>query len=234
MGYDDAAHELLLAVMEEWNQAGILPTLRAVTSEVWPRNLDRHEPDLGDDAMTLGVQSSRNVRNLAARRLEDAGIDARVEEQSLRIKHAGRVLHINKTTATSPSWDPDSQRWDDSEVRLLGAQANSQAYYPSGGTLFPLPAKSPDALKHLHMTWQGLEGGPTRAWVGFPRLGYILWFAVAPLAEADPVHRTLRPTAALPASSPNFDAMDTPEPAVTLKLRDGVAGGARPTATEQP
>jgi len=59
-------------------------------------------------------------------------------------------------------------------------------------------------------------------------------FAVAPLAEADPVHRTLRPTAALPASSPNFDAMDTPEPAVTLKLRDGVAGGARPTATEQP
>lgn len=233
MAYDDAAHDLLLTVVDDWSRAGILPTLRAVTSEVWPRNLDRHEPDLGDDPMTLGVQSSRNVRNLAVRRLEDAGIDARIEEQSLRIKHANRVLHINKAAAVSPSWDIDSQRWDDSEVRLLGAQANSQAYYPSDGALFPVRAGDPEALKHLHLTWQGLEGGPTRAWVGFPRLGDIPWFAVTPLAEADPVNRALRPPAAPLPPSPNFDAMQPRQPEVKLKPRNGTPGGVRPAGTEQ-
>jgi len=93
---------------------------------------------LGDDAGSAAVGRSVRWTGSASAR----GATANLEEQSLRIKHAGRVLHINKTTATSPSWDPDSQRWDDSEVRLLGAQANSQAYYPSGGTLFPLPAKN--------------------------------------------------------------------------------------------
>jgi hypothetical protein len=233
MVYDGAAQELLLAVVDDWTRAGILPTLRAVTSEVWPRNLDRHEPDLGDDAMSLGVQSSRNVRNLAVRRLQDAGVDARIEEQSLRIKHAGRVLHINKAAATSSIWDIDNQRWDDSEVRLLGAQANSQAYYPSDGTLFPVRARDPQTLRHLHLTWQGLDHGPTRAWVGFPRLGDIPWFAVAPLAEAAPVNRSGQPPAMPQASSPNFDAMKVRDVQVRLKQGDGALGGSRPAATEQ-
>ncbi|RBY92238.1 hypothetical protein DQ244_08065 [Blastococcus sp. TBT05-19] len=234
MAYDEAAQALLLEVIEDWTACGIFPTIREVTSEVWPRNLDRHEPDLGDDAMSLGVQSSRNVRNLAVRRLQEDGHDARVADHTLVVKRSGRVLHINKARAVSSAWDIDTQRWDDSEVRLLGARANSQAYFPSDGALFAVRAGDPQALKHLHLTWQGLEHGPTRAWVGFPRIGDVPWFAVAPLAEADPVQREHRPPVGPLQPSPNFDAMQTREPEVKLKPQgNGSQEGVRPAGPDQ-
>lgn len=233
MPYNAAAEALLGDVVKDWADRGILGTLRAVVTEVWPRNLDRHETDIGDDRMVLGVQSSRNVRNLAVMRLQDQGVDAAIVEHSLQVKHAGRVLHIGKARSSATAWSIDSQRWDDSEVRQFGAKANSQAYYPSEGALFPVRAGDPTALRHLHLTWQGLDGGVTRAWVGFPRSGDIPWFSVAPLAEADPMRRPIVLTGPVMPLSPNFDAMQSREPEVKLKPRDGERGGQRPAGTNE-
>jgi hypothetical protein len=215
--YDAAAQALLHEVTEDWFSAGILDPLRAVVSEVWRRNLDRHEPEIGDDRMVLGVQSSRNVRNLAVMQLQDHGIDASVVEHSLQVKHAGRVLHIGKARSSATNWDIDSQRWDDSEVRLSGAKANSRAYLPSEGALFPVRAGDPAALRYLHLTWQGLDSGATRAWLGFPRDGDLPWFAVAPLAEADPLRRPTAPSGPALPPQPNFDDIQVREPELRLK-----------------
>ena len=43
--------------------------LRPLIGEVWRTNLDRHETWLGDDTRSLGMQSSRNICNLAVERL---------------------------------------------------------------------------------------------------------------------------------------------------------------------
>ena len=233
MPYDDAASALLHEVVTDWAGAGILRPVRKVISEVWPRNLDRYEPDLGDDAMTLGVQSGRNVRNLAVRMLQEAGLDARIEDQSLRVKHAGRVLHINKVSSMSPSWHVDSQRWDDSEVRQFGAQANSQAYFPTQGALFPVRARDPQALQHLHLTWQGLEGGDTRAWIGFPRIGDTPWFAITPVAAEARAGRAGTPSTSPTTGSPKFDAMQVREPSINLKVSRGEHASAGTTGSSR-
>lgn len=225
MPYDDAAEALLRSVIDDWATQGILGTLRSVVDEVWPRNLDRFEPDLGDDRMVLGVQSSRNVRNLAVRRLENDGVQASVVDHSLQVKYAGRVLHIGKARSSATTWDIDSQRWDDSEVRQSGAMANSRAYFPSEGALFPVKASDPAALRYLHLTWQGLDNGATRAWVGFPRDGDIPWFAVAPLAAADPLRRPSAPAGPVLPPAPNYDAIQSREPEITIKRQKKNQGG---------
>lgn len=229
--YDDAADALLRDVIDDWVDRGILGSLRSVVAEVWPRNLDRHEPDIGDDRMVLGVQSSRNVRNLGVQRLQDQGIDAAVVDHSLQVKHAGRVLHMGKARSSATTWSIDSQRWDDSEVRQSGALANSRAYYPSDGALFPVRASDPAALRFLHLTWQGLDSGATRAWVGFPRDGDLPWFAVAPLAAADPLRRPSTPTGPM-TPPPNYDDIQASEPEVKLK-RDKGQKGQRPAGMDE-
>ncbi|NEK96611.1 hypothetical protein GCU67_20930 [Modestobacter muralis] len=233
MPYDAAAEALLDQVMKDWEGRGILGTLRSVVTEVWPRNQNRFETQLGDDNMVLGVQSSRNIQNLAVARLQERDVEAAIVEQSLQVKYAGRVLHIGKAPSTATAWSIDKQRWDDSEVRQLGAKANSQAYYPAEGALFPVRAGEPAALKHLHLTWQGLDGGITRAWVGFPRAGDLSWFAVAPLAAADPLQRPVLPSGPALPPAPNFDAMAEPETELKLKPRSGEREGQRPASGEQ-
>jgi hypothetical protein len=79
--------------------------------------------------------------------------------------------------------------------------------------LFPIRTGDLTALRHLHLTWQGLDGGVTKAWGRFPRSGDIPWFSVAPLAEADPLRRPITGPALPP--SPNFDAMQSREPEVS-------------------
>lgn len=231
--YDAAAEALLHDVIDDWASRGILGTLRSVVDEVWPRNLDRYEPDLGDDRMVLGVQSSRNVRNLAVRLLENNGVEASVVDHSLQVKYAGRVLHIGKARSSASTWDVDSQRWDDSEVRLSGAKANSRAYLPSDGALFPVRAGDPVALRYLHMTWQGLDNNATRAWVGFPRDGDIPWFAVAPLAAADPLSLPSATTGPVLPPSPNFDDIESPQPEIKIKRQGKDQGGQASSSGEQ-
>ncbi len=67
---DAAARALLDEVVAEWIEGGVLGDLSDLVRTVWRCNVDRYEPArLGDDALSLGVQSSRNVCSLAVRKL---------------------------------------------------------------------------------------------------------------------------------------------------------------------
>ena len=187
---DFAAQELLEQVTDEWAATGVLRVLRELVDQVWRTDLERYDHELGDDAMSLGMQASRNLCNLTVRRLQGRpGVLAR-DRRTLEIGYAGRVLHVGKAPSDSPTWDVDQVDWADSEVREHAAAANTAAYQSSSGTLFEnwdaLPGQNldPSALLHLHLTWQGLADGSTRSWLGFPQLGLRPWFAVLLLDDA--------------------------------------------------
>ncbi len=182
---DFAAQEFLEQVTDEWAAVGVLRVLCDLVDQIWRDDLARHRPDLGDDAMSLGMQASRNLCNLAVRRLQRLpGVRAR-DRKTLEVTYAGRVLHVGKAPSDSPTWEVNQVDWADSDVREQAAAANTGVYQSSSGTLFenwddPFPEQNldPSALRHLHLTWQGLADGSTRSWLGFPRLGSHPWFAV--------------------------------------------------------
>jgi len=187
---DVAAQEFLEQVTDEWAATGVLGVLRQLVDQVWRRDLARHDPELGDDAMSLGMQASRNLCNLTVRRLQGVPGVVAQDRKTLEVGYAGRVLHVGKAPSDSPTWAVDQVDWSESDVREAAAAANSAAYQPSSGTLFEgweaLPGQNldPSALLHLHLTWQGLADGSTRSWLGFPQLGSWPWFAVLLLDEA--------------------------------------------------
>jgi hypothetical protein len=229
---DAAARALLDDMVVEWTDGGVLGPLRTLVSTVWWRNLDRHEPALGDDAQSLGVQSSRNICNLAVSELKNRdGVHAR-DANTLEVTYAGRVLHISKVGSRSRAWDVGGIDWAQSEVRTTSAQANSEAYVPVEGTLFeplgPLPGQpaDPTALRHLHLAWQGFDDGGTRIWLGFPRLGEPAWFAVVLLDDNPGGSGGNRPDATGPMPTSDFDTLR--EPIVELARRDDRDGRARP------
>jgi hypothetical protein len=182
--------EFLREVVDDWWRRGPLAVIHALVGEVWRANVARYEPEVrGDDAQSLGVQSARNIVNLAARGCAGLPGVAVRGGSTLEVAFAGRVLHVGKATAEqSRSWDVWSIDWLGSDVRDRAAELNTAAYLPFGGTLLDglLPdVGAPAALSHLHLTWQGfVDDASARSWVGFPRAGSRPWFAVLPLTSA--------------------------------------------------
>lgn len=231
---DAAARALLDEVVVDWTNGGALSVLRELVPTVWRRNVDRYEPvRLGDDAVSLGVQSSRNLCNLAVRGLVGVpGVRAR-DVKTLEVTYQGRILHAGKVWSRSETWDVGSVDWSHSEVRTTSAEANTNAYLPVAGTLFEnmgaLPGQpvDPRVLRHLQLMWQGFDDGGTRTWLGFPRLGTDAWFAVV-LLDEDRGARGGRPVdgdAPVPPA-PDFDTLGEP------KL--GLARRAEREARQQP
>lgn len=228
MNDDRAAQELLSLVTEQWRQAGVLDVLCELVREVWRTDLDRYEPDLGDDATSLGVQASRNLCNLAVARLRGVpGVNAQ-NKKTLEIAFGGRVLHAGKAPSDAADWSVDHLDWAESDVRESAAAANSAAYQPTEGTLFedlePIAGQriNPDGLRHLHLTWQGFPDGGTRTWLGFPQLGLRPWYAVDLVDDAASTHLSSDDeTAVLTAPpSPDFDALGEPDvPVVRRRTR---------------
>jgi hypothetical protein len=183
---DHVAQRALDTAVVDLRDCGVLEPMRALVGDVWKTNCTRYEPKLGDDSLSLGIQSSRNICNRAAHILRGLpGVVAR-GGKTLEIHRLGRVMHIGKVPSESRSWSIDSISWDDSDVRHRGAEANSSAYVTLAGTLFegmgsfPGQPTDPAALGHLHMSWQGFADGTTRVWVGFPCLeAQRRWFAVS-------------------------------------------------------
>ena len=188
--YEDPQARLVLEeTVAAWSAAGILGVLRQLISEVWRTNLDRHEVRLGDDARTLGMQSSRNICNLAVERLRSLdGVLAR-DINTLEVLFQGRALHTHKLLPGAGAGSIWSIDWTQSEIRWTCAEANTRAYLPVAGTLFaqdgPLSEQpaDPNTLRNLHLAWQGQADGSTCAWAGFPRLGDVAWFAVVQLGD---------------------------------------------------
>lgn len=227
MTEDAAARALLNGVVVEWTDSSVLGVLRSIIDTVWKTNSDRHEHRLGDDAMTLGVQSSRNVCNLAVKALQGMeGVSAR-DLQTLEVGHLGRVLHIGKARSQSRSWNVNSIDWSQSEVRTTCADDNTRAYMPVDGSLFTaLPGQpaDPTALVQLHLTWQGFADGSTRAWFGFPRSGTDPWFAVVDLGVNGGGRGGVRPEGAgLVPPSGDFDTLGEPDLQLARRADDGAS-----------
>ena len=215
---DGAVQQLLAEVAEQWQRGGVLDPLCDLVRQVWRADLDRFEPELGDDLMSLGVQASRNLSNLAVRELSDVPHVIAQHKKTLEIGFGGRVLHAGKAPSDSSDWSIDHVDWSDSEVRESAAAANTAAYQSSAGTLFedlePVSGQriNPAALRHLHLTWQGFADGGTRTWLGFPQLGIRPWYAVMLLDDASLIGATLD-QAVVPgtAALPNFSDLHEPD-----------------------
>jgi hypothetical protein len=208
---DRVVQDLLVQVAEEWQQAGVLDVLCGLVREVWQADLDRYAPDLGDDLMSLGVQASRNLCNLAVRELRDVpGVIAQ-NKKTLEVAYGGRILHAGKAPSDASDWNVDHVDWAESDVRESAAAANSAAYQSIAGTLFedlePVDGQrvDPAALRHLHLTWQGFPDGGTRTWLGFPQLGLRPWYAVHLIDDAT-VGRQ-----ATSAATSDFDRLSEPD-----------------------
>jgi len=223
---DAAVRSHLEEVVRQGRADGPLGELCVLIDTVWRVNRERQDPKLGDDAQLLGLQCHRNILNLAkplVGEIDEVEVDG---AQTLEIRFAGKTLHTSKVTSRDPAWSPHLITWDDSDVRLRAARANTQVYAPSEGTLFaslldgaysPLSAK-PATLPFLHLAWQGLEEGGTRVFVGFPQINTSPWLAVMEIANGRPGTGGMpMPTDLSPTPSPDHDTLAEPE--VALKRR---------------
>jgi hypothetical protein len=225
---DHAAETLLKSVIAEWRGDGPLDDLERVVQDVWRTNVARHEPALGDDTISLGLQSARNICNRAVDELRGRpGVVVR-GGLTLDVRFAGRTLHVGKATPDpSRGWSVWSLDWASSDVRDDAARANWACYQPHTGTLLetlpPLPGQPVDVetLRYLHLAWQGfVDDGHCRAWLGFPSAGPQPWIAVLPLfdtAEGAGHGRSRIPRGLAGLSGPSYDQI--PEPPVPLTIR---------------
>ena len=231
MNDDQAVQELLVQVAEEWEEAGVLDVLCDLVRRIWRADLDRYQPDtMGDDPMSLGVQASRNLCNLAVRELRDVPGVLAQNKKTLEVAYGGRVLHAGKAPSDSLDWDVNHLDWAESDVRESAATANSAAYQSTAGTLFEdwgaLEGQrvNPAALRHLHLTWQGFPDGGTRTWLGFPQLGLRPWYAVLLVDDARLAGSEHDPATA--AEQPDFDALGEPDVQVIRRPRPAKKHGA--------
>jgi hypothetical protein len=230
---DDAACELLHDVVADWTTNGPLGVLHEIARRVWLTDVTRYEPDLGDDPLSLGIQASRNLCNLAVAEMSGMPGVAAVDRRTLEVRYGGRVLHTGKAPSEDPAWDVSSLDWSSSEVRDEAARRNTLAYQPLTGTLFeelgPVHGQRVDAaaLLNLHFLWQGFPDGTIRSWLGFPRLGQPPWFAVLRLDDADGASGLGLPELTPAGSSPgaSFDVLGEPSVPVIRRVTPAAGTG---------
>lgn len=245
--WDEAAETHLEAVAAHLREVGVVSLLRGQVQAVWRRNVDGHDPLLGDTSLSLGVHCSENLRELVVRECTGGsspwrarGVAASVVDRSLRLDVAGVRVGLVKApprpSDRTPQWDGAAFRWEsESEVRLAAAERNSAAYRPSeseqdGRSLaLPLETATPDAthLRDLWVVWSGqLEPALTAGWIGFPSAGRPSWFAVEPLWWDEPGEggeRRRDPVS--PSAGADFEDLPTPEPSIRLKGRRDTGSG---------
>ncbi|MFC8851220.1 MULTISPECIES: hypothetical protein [unclassified Micromonospora] len=167
-----------VAVLDE---RGVLEPLGGLIRQVYRRAADRHEPELGDDAMSFGTTVWRNLTNLGKAAFGGVdGVRVRVEDNSLEILCAGYVVRLY-----SLQGGIESIRWEGSEARLGGAVENSR----DGQLAFDDAEQFPEVFagvvppkRHLRVAHTGDIGmGEATAYLGLPRdnrEGGSPWFEV--------------------------------------------------------
>ena len=72
--------DLLNDAITVLNERGVLTPLADLIRQVYRRAAERHEPALGDDAMSFGTTIWRNLTNLGAAQFAGRqGVDARID-----------------------------------------------------------------------------------------------------------------------------------------------------------
>jgi len=204
-----ALHDALAAL----DKHGVLTPLADLIREVYRRAADRHEPGLGDDAMSFGTMVWRNLTNLGRDRFADLpGVDARIEDNSLEIACAGYVLRLYSLQGSSV----ESIRWEGSDARLGGAVANSRAgqlAFDDDGQFPHIFRDVVPRLRHVRVAHAGdLDTGDAVAYIGLPRDnrdGGSPWFEVT-LWLGQPATRT-QPAGSAGAGLPHHDQLPIPE-----------------------
>ena len=217
------------AVLDEH---GVLDRLGELIRQVYRRAADRHEPELGDDAMSFGTTVWRNLVNLGKAEFTNAdGVRARIEDNSLELLCAGYVLRLY-----SLQGNVESIRWEGSEVRLGGAVENSrdeQLAFDDEEQFRDIFAQVVPAKRHIRVAHGGdMDTGAAFAYLGLPRdnrEGGSPWFDVRLWFGEPPSHLAPPPlTATSPQSAPRPRHDELPIPELDLAaLRPGrTAGGA--------
>ncbi|MFF5181856.1 hypothetical protein ACFY2Q_27865 [Micromonospora sp. NPDC000316] len=211
------------------DERGVLEPLGDLIRQVYRRAADRHEPELGDDAMSFGTTVWRNLANLGKATFEGIdGVRVRLEDNSLEIVCAGYVVRLY-----SLQGGIDSIRWEGSEARLGGAIENSR----DGQLAFDDEEQFPEVFagvlppkRHIRIAHTGdITTGEAIAYLGLPRDnrdGGSPWFEVKlwfgePAAVGSPL-----PIVGNPAELPvaRHDELPIPELAIET-LRPGTAAG---------
>jgi hypothetical protein len=219
--------DLLTEATTALDGRGVLAPLAELIRQVYRRAAERHEPALGDDAMSFGTTVWRNLTNLGAARFAGRpGFDARIEDNTLEILAGGYVLRLY-----SLQGGVESIRWEGSDARLVGAVENS------AGRQLALDDEEqfPDVFaglvprkRHIRVAHTGdLETGEAVAYLGLPRdnrNGGSPWFAVA-LWFGEPARATAGAAPAGPAgqAAPRHDELPIPELDLQLIGRPGAS-----------
>lgn len=217
-----------------------------LTRDVYGRNLDRHEPDeLGDTAMSFGIQCSENLKTRALRRgrqddlelPEDhwdiPGLIVTTRRNSLMFEIDDVRIFVMKVPFAEgrvPRWDLAKQ-WDQgSDLRHRLADGNSRVLggykTVAGGddALFPHPAR-PGRIRNYLLVWAGEAEAPlTSGWLTVPALGDEPFVAKAALwwdeQTPGPSVRERRPE-----RGPDFDQRPPANPEIVVKPRPVAEGG---------
>lgn len=244
--WDSAASAHLDTVVADLHEAGVASMLEEQVRAVWRRNVDGHDPLLGDTSLSLGIDCSENLRELVVRNCAGdgsawrrRGVSSSVNDRSLRLDVAGVRLGLMKAPPSStrtPEWTASSFHWEqESDVRRTAAERNSSAYRPSESDqvdrqlALAVEVRRPAAteMRDFLVVWSGqVEPVLTAGWLGLPSLGRPGWFAVKLLWWDEPGEdRARRRDEDLPSGGDSFADLPAPEPNVTLKNRRDVAGG---------
>lgn len=232
-----AAREALEATVEGCEASGLTAAWRTLVQDVYAGNLDRHEPDeLGDTAMSFGIQCYENLKIRAIRRFRHDDLeaaDAHWDIDGLSVYTPKNVLTFNVgnarvvtmkvpfTEGRSPNWDRSGD-WDQySQIRSAIAAENSRVlqyrtHAVGASPVFPHPG-SPGAVRNYMLLWAGeSDAALTAGWLGIPVLGDTPFIARETLWWDDEPHGRVTQTA-VPDRGPNFDQRPAAMPEVTLK-----------------
>lgn len=243
--WDSAAAAHLQTIAADLHEVGVARLIEEQVRAVWRRNVDGHDPLLGDTSLSLGIVCSENLRELLVRACVGNGSDwrkrgvaASVTDRSLRLDVAGVRVGLMKappSLARTPAWTASSFYWEqESDVRRTAAERNSSAYRPCKSdqadrqlTLAIEAQPAATAMRDVLLVWSGqVEPALTAGWLGLPSLGRPGWFAVELLWWDEPGADGARRRDDSPASdSDSFADLPAPQPSVTLKDRRDVAGG---------
>lgn len=241
-----AAHAHLQATVDLCTDSGLTQAWQVLIHDVYARNLDRFEPDeLGDTAMSFGVQCAENLKTRAIRRfecddLEPAehhwdlqGVLAGTRRNSLMFEIEGNRIFVMKVPfgqGRDPQWTVEKHWEQSSEIRHNLAVGNSRVLggYKtfSGGDdgLFPHPAR-PRQVRDYLLVWGGEAASPlTAGWLAIPTMGDKPFVAVAPLWRDD--EPAAPPTTRKRGDrGPSFEDRAANAPEITIKPRPAAEGG---------
>jgi hypothetical protein len=162
-----------------------------VIRHVRRQNADRHEPLLGDDALTIGFANWRNVGNLLERRYDgDRKVKPVRPDNSFQLQVGVYTVSVYGLSAA----DPTAITWRGSGVKMRLAEGNSAAVGEESNALtldealreagHSVPSLRPTRLVFVH--WADPDASRVRIWAGFPRnneRGGPPWLAIVEITE---------------------------------------------------